>query len=405
MSRRLRVLMISDVSPCAIEGGAERVLWEHASRLVKLGHHVRVLSRSPAGDAPARLERDGVHIRHFPADRRSPLRFFWSSVVQARRAAREVMTAGIDVLHLHQPLSGLGVLSSPAARRLPSLYTFHSPAPLEYRSRRGMTRHHRAGWAGRLSEALLGVVERASLNLATRIHVLSDFSGAQIATLYGIGDERVVKIAGGVDTERFRPADRGTARRALQLPSGPPVLFTVRNLQRRMGLESLIRAMAILLRDVPEAVLLIGGAGPLRGELESLTASLDLADRVRFLGFVPETTLPLHYQAADLFVLPTRELEGFGLVAVEALACGIPVLGTPVGAIPEVLRGVEDSGLFAGTDPDAIARGLRDRLVTIRADPHGQVVQARCRAHAVTRFAWEPIMKQLERTLLGLARQ
>lgn len=406
MTSSLRILLVSDLSPVAVTGGAERVLWEEASRLAQWGHQVRILSRAPADALPETVERQGVRIRHFPVDRRSLLRFVRTSVLGARAAAgQELATAGADVLHVHQPLSGYGVLRSPAGRRLPSLYTFLSPAPLEYRSRRGMTSHHRGGWAGALGVAVLWMIERASLRRATRIHVLSDFSADQVRRLYGIPGERLVKIPGGVDIERFQPAvDRGAVRQALGMPAGVPVLFTLRNLEARMGLDVLIRAMALLRPEVPHARLWIGGAGSLRGQLESLAASLGLREHVRFLGFVPEPELPRHYQAADLFVLPTRELEGFGLVAVEALACGTPVLGTPVGAIPEVLGGLEADLLFEGMGAEAMARKLAGHLGGTWAEPgRDAALRSRCRAYAVTRFAWEPIVKQMEQELLTLA--
>src|SRR2546426_10110498 len=97
-----------------------------------------------------------------------------------------------------------------------------------------------------------------------------------------------------------------------------------------MGLDTLIRAMATVRERFPRVLLLIGGSGSLRPLLETITISLALSDHVRFLGFVPERDLPAYYGAADAFVLPTRELEGFGLGTVEALACGMPVLGTPL---------------------------------------------------------------------------
>ncbi|MFQ5830302.1 MAG: glycosyltransferase family 4 protein [Candidatus Methylomirabilia bacterium] len=402
----MRLLVASDLSPSVVRGGGERMLWEQTSRLVKGGHHVRVLSRSPAEGAEETVEQQGVQIRHFPVDRRSPLRFALSSILEARRAAAKALAeVETDVLHLHQPLSGVGVLSSLAGRRIPSLYTFLSPAPLEYRSRRGMTAYHAGGWAGSLGMALLWVIEGISLRRVTRIHVLSDFSAGQVRKLYRIRSTRIVKIPGGVDPERFHPAaDRRAVRDALGLPGRHPLLFTLRNLEARMGLDTLIRAMATLRQYAPEARLLIGGTGSLRRDLELLTATLGLRDRVSFLGFIPETELPLYYQAADAFVLPTRELEGFGLVTAEALACGTPVLGTPVGAIPEVLGGLGADLLFDRRDSEAIARGIRDHLRRAVADPEGyEALRRRCRGYAVSRFGWDQVTKQLEQELLALA--
>lgn len=408
MTDSLRVLMISDLSPLAIEGGGERVLWEQASRLVKRGHRVRILSRLPKDGLTEAVERQGVSIHHFPVDRRSSLRFFASSIREARRAVTRILAEeNSDVLHLQQPLSGYGALRSHPPKDLACLYTFLSPAPLEYISRSAMTEYHRSGLIGRVGQVMLWGIERACLRRATRIHVLSDFSAGQLWKLYGIPSDRIVKIPGGADLERFQPApDRRAVRASLGLPDGSPMLLTVRNLEARMGLDTLIRAMAILRRHVPDVLLLIGGAGSLRGTLESLAASLGLQEHVRFLGYVPETDLPRYYQAADAFVLPTRELEGFGLITVEALAAGTPVLGTPVGATPEILLPLDPSLVFHEATPEAMAEGLRSFLDATGSDPEvGLHLRQACRRHAERHYGWDESVEHLEKILRCLARQ
>ena len=155
-----------------------------------------------------------------------------------------------------------------------------------------------------------------------------------------------------------------------------------------MGVNNLLRA----LQDLPEVHLVIGGDGPLRRELEREAKSL--GDRVRFQGYVPEAELPLLYRAADLLVLPTRELEGFGLVAVEAMACGTPAVGTPVGAIPEVLGELDSRLVLPGVEPGEIARGIsgvlgdKDFLAS---------VGSRCRRYVADRFDWRKIIDDIEK--------
>src|SRR3989442_1113 len=400
--------MVSDVSPSPAEGGGTRMLWEQSSRLVARGHDVRVVCRAGSDGDASTAERQGVRIRRFPIDRRTARGFILSSVLGARRAVTlELKDHGADVLHMHQPLAGYGVLTSAAVRGLPRLYSFHSSAPLEYRSRRGMTVRHRGGFTGWLGLAALGGVERACVRRATTIHALSDYSSELLWKLYRVPRDRVVKIPGGADTAWFRPAeDRAAVRKALDLPAAGPVLLTVRNLEARMGLDLLIRAMAILKRDMPEALLLIGGGGSGRQELESFSEVLGLREQVRFLGFIPDEALPLYYQAADVFVLPTRELEGFGLVTVEALACGTPVLGTPVGATPEILVPLSPSLVFRDLAPETMAEDLRRFLEAERRDPeaHARLREA-CRRHVEAHYTWDRTIDALEDELTRLARR
>lgn len=404
----LRILVVADVAPLVILGGGERVVWEQSWRLAARGHRVRVVSRLPDGSAALTADREGVGFHHFTVARSPAAVFIRDSILGARRTAlRDVRRHGADVLHLHQPLSAFGVLTSAALRVLPSLYTFHSPAALEYRGRQGMTGLHRRGVAGRAGAAVLSALERWSLSRVTRIHVLSDYSAGLLRTLYGIAGERVVKIPGGVDVTRFRPTDdaREALRAELGWPPGRRILFTLRNLQPRMGLDELLRAVDRLRRRVPDTLLVIGGEGSLRAELEALVDRLGLAGHVRFLGFVEEARLARCYQAADVFVLPTQALEGFGLVTVESLACGTPVLGTPIGATPEILAPLGPSLVFSGTTPEAMAEDLERFLEDGARDQAGARAALReaCAAYAATRYAWGPAVDTLERTLEAIA--
>ncbi|MBM4087597.1 MAG: glycosyltransferase, partial [Planctomycetes bacterium] len=131
----------------------------------------------------------------------------------------------------------------------------------------------------------------------------------------------------------------------------------------------------------------------LERELKSLVSRLGLADRVIFAGKAPEADLPRFYQAADLFVLPTRELEGFGMVTPEALASGTPVLGTPVGGTVEILGRLNPDLLFADTSAEAMAAKLLDFATSGNLTP--QLRQA-CRDYAVARYSWDAVVDQYE---------
>jgi glycosyltransferase involved in cell wall biosynthesis len=186
----------------------------------------------------------------------------------------------------------------------------------------------------------LHLLERQCLRRTGLVTAFSEFTRRRIRRLHGpaiAGGVRV--IPGWADLERFRiVSDRAAARAQLEWPVDVPVLFTVRRLVPRMGLDRLIQAMPRIGADGRPCLLVIAGEGPLRGALQGLARNLHLESSVQFSGRVDETTLSTMYGAADAFVLPTRALECFGLIAIEALASGVPVLATPTGAIPEILN-------------------------------------------------------------------
>ncbi len=397
----LKILFASDVSAYEVVGGAERVLREQTVRLARRGHQVHVLARESGGRQVRHQTIDGVRISSFPVDSSRTLRIALASIWRPRALFRDLQRrVGFDLLNLHQPFSGLGLLTAPESRGIPVLYTFFSPAFQELRTHRGSTRGLIPLYA-----AVLARLERFCLSRAQRIVVLSQYTQSQLREQHGVARERTVVVGGGVDLERFSPSPvaREALKRELGCSPDVPLLLTVRNLVPRMGLDHLLRALKELAGQV-ELLLVIGGDGHLVHELKALAAQLGLAPVIRFEGFIPEDRLPLYYQAADFFVLPTQALEGFGLVTVEALACGTPVLGTPVGATPEILRALQADLVFDGTDSEAIARGIRAHLARRRADPPGyQFLRGRCRAHAVTHFDWESKIERLEQQMVELA--
>jgi glycosyltransferase involved in cell wall biosynthesis len=394
----LSILMVADVSPLELHGGAARVLREHSQGLRRRGHHVEVLCRKPAPDAPARAELDGVPVSQFDVNRSHPVPFFVSSILAARRAyARGLASRQWDAIVFQQPLSAVG-LSPVLPRGTPAAYIFLSPAAAEYRIRatRSDSFHPRLGVA--VACTLLRWAEGRGLRRCGRVVVLSDFSRTMLERVHGGLEAPVVKIPGGTDLERFRPvADRAAMRRALGIPGDGLLLFTVRDLEPRMGLDALIRAVAQVRRDLPVR-LVIGGRGRLHGQLVEWAEALGLTDIVRLTGLIPEADLPGHYQAADLFILPTREQEGFGLVTVEALACGTPVLGTPVGATPEILAPLAPELLTEDASPEALAEGIR-RVAPLVGDAG---FRARCRAHAERHYGWPMAVARLEELLVDL---
>jgi glycosyltransferase involved in cell wall biosynthesis len=235
------------------------------------------------------------------------------------------------------------------------------------------------------------MVEKAVYQRANRFIVLSNAFRDQLCDGYGISEDLVRVVPGGVETDKFIPMDEVQARTHLGWPQTGKILVCVRRLARRMGLENLIDAFGEATADHPSARLMIGGQGPLRAELEQQVQSSGLSDRVHFLGFVPEKDLPMVYAAANLSIVPSAALEGFGLISLESLACGTPVLVTPVGGLPDTVAGLGRQLVLEGTTVGHLAAGLSGWLDGSLHLPSRE----ECRRHAVNGFSWDRIAKQV----------
>lgn len=239
--------------------------------------------------------------------------------------------------------------------------------------------------------ALKKLLERTVYQRADRFIVLSEAFKKQLCQGYGISGSKVRVIPGGVETDKFTPQPMAEARTQLGWAPEPKVIVCVRRLARRMGLENLISAFAEVAAQHPDVHLKIGGQGPIRSELEQQVQAAGLADRVHFLGFIPEAQLPTTYAAADLSIVPSSALEGFGLISLESLACGTPVLVTPVGGLPDTVKDLSSKLILEDTSVPAIAKGLHAWLSGALQLPSRE----QCRSHVLKHFTWDSIAQQV----------
>lgn len=235
------------------------------------------------------------------------------------------------------------------------------------------------------------MLERLVYHRADRFIVLSNAFRDVLCKEYGVPADRVHVIPGGVEVEKFHPMSVVEARQRLVWPQKQKIIVCVRRLARRMGLENLIEAFANATVEHPDARLMIGGMGPLREELEQQVLHLGLSKQVQFLGFIPEKSLASVYAAADLSIVPSSALEGFGLISLESLACGTPVLVTPVGGLPDTVNGLPGDLVLKGTSVDHLEEGLRGWLDGTLHLPSREA----CREHVMNRFTWENITRQV----------
>jgi glycosyltransferase involved in cell wall biosynthesis len=232
--------------------------------------------------------------------------------------------------------------------------------------------------------AMLRRAEGLVAKRAASTAVLSEFMRTELSLLDRRAAQQAALVPGGVDASRFHP---GPVEQMCDRDR-PPVLFTARRLTPRTGVDELIRAFRLIARSFPDAQLKIAGSGSMQDGLMALARELGVAQSVEFLGRVSDQELVEWYRRATLVVVPTRELEGFGLTTAEALACGAAVVGTPAGATPELLRPI-DPGLVT---KDTTAESIAARVLELLAQP-ARLAHVRTRAseRVLPGLSWDSV--------------
>ncbi|GGN03540.1 phosphatidylinositol alpha-1,6-mannosyltransferase [Actinoplanes campanulatus] len=264
----------------------------------------------------------------------------------------------------------------------------------------GITHGHEIGWA-----ALPGA--RGLLRRIARgndvITYLGEYQRTRLdRALHGRTELR--RLAPGVDVEKFHPGVDGEAVRRRHGLTGRPVVVCVSRLVPRKGQDMLIRALPEIRRRVPGAALLLVSGGPYRKTLERLARENDVEADVVFTGSVPWAELPDHYAAGDVYAMPCRtraaglDVEGLGIVYLEASATGLPVVGGDSGGAPDAVREGETGYVVGGTDVPAIAARVAELLGDpVRAKAMGEAG----RAWVEREWRWEKQAARLTGLLAG----
>lgn len=305
----------------------------------------------------------------------------WWRMLAARRAVRRLAARHPGaVLVSHFAPYGQAVLA--VRPRRPIIVHFQGPWSLE----------SKAEGRGAVSVAVRRAIEGRVYHRARACIVLTRAFGDLLHGEFGVPRARIHVIPGGADLSRFAhlPA-REDARRRLGWSGDAPIVLCVRRLVKRTGVDALLDAAALLRTRVPSLRIHVAGQGPETEALHGRAAALGLGEMVRFLGRVPEEDLPLAFRAADLSVVPSVALEGFGLIVAESLAAGTPVLVTPVGGLPETVEDLSRDLILDAATPRAIADGIAGALDGRRALPDA----SRCAAFARERYDWTVVARRV----------
>lgn len=310
----------------------------------------------------------------------------WQRFCSAYSTSKSLKSFDLDAVNIHFALYGLAALPN-IPKHLPITCTFHGPWAAE---------SQQEGDNG-VNVWFKQKVEQILYHRCDQFIVLSRAFGEVLHRYYGVSWKKIHVIPGGVNIERFRPTlTRQEAREQLGWPQDRFILFTPRRLVNRMGLDKLLLAIAQLKEVGADLWLAVAGRGPLKQKLEQQVSALGLDQQVLFLGFLPDELLPIAYQAADLTVMPSQDLEGFGLVLLESLACGTPALCTPIGGMPEVIYPFSPNLITAETTTESLMEHINYVLTCPTALPNSEA----CREYVVENFSWHQIAHQVKQVLL-----
>ncbi len=388
-----RILMVADVSAEAVHGGAERMLYHHLRALVDAGYDVTMLTRQPTPDAEVCIELPQFGIQEF--------RFPFSGD-KGYQGLKELKSAAkqwwkhhqddFDVVISEQPFVMWALLA--AGCKLPRLQVCFSFAFEEYETRHAldMTAKHK------LAIKAMKKLEAKVYKSADTLMGLSKFTQDRMHHFFGLADDACVINPAAADEFQGLHISQYDGIRA-ELGWETPVVTTLRNLVPRTGVDLLIQAAAIVKVTHPDVKFIIMGDGGLRESMQMMADELGVADMMTFTGYLPEEDVQKRLLASDVFVLPTRGLEGFGLVTLEANAWGTPVLATPISANKELVPSIIHNQLADNASPLALA----EKMIWMTENPLGQAQRVRTQEDAFRQYNWQKHDQKLLQMVEALA--
>jgi D-inositol-3-phosphate glycosyltransferase len=360
-------------------GGMSVYVRELAREMGGMGHRVDIFTHAWCDD-PLRIDvlSPNVRLVSLTISHRGPLSKdglypHASDHSEAIEAFRRCEAGNYDLIHSHYWLSGHVGRMLKARWQRPHVITFHTLGAAKAET-----------GVGAVEPTLRLAVEKELVLACNRLLAPCEGEKTNLMHYYKAEAAKIAMVPGGVDLNRFRPMDKTSARQRLGLPFHEYLLLSIGRLTPQKGQERIIKAMACFADDAPPHLLVVGGDGnddPERQRLKAIAAHAGIQARVHFCDSVPHRDLPLYYAAADAFVLASH-YESFGLVGVEALACGRPVVSTPVGVMAALARKQHPGIVIADGSPAAFATGISTAMDRASAWP-APVIR-----RTVSAFSW-----------------
>jgi glycosyltransferase involved in cell wall biosynthesis len=349
-------------------GGIERVVYEQCKRLMQKQFEPMVVTHRNYTNKNYVF--DGIRVQCYDSlsiGFRLGIPYPIPSVASYKTFLESVKSSDLIHVHGHPYLSSLIAAKIAKKYSKPLVLTQHNTF-IEYNN----------FWdqIEKLNDLAIG---REVLKEAEKIIVVSNATKNYVLSL-GADPEKIRVLHNGVDVNRFRPLTgvKDEMRKKLGISKDSSVVLTVRRLVYKNGIDTLIESAKVAVKKNPRLFFLVVGKGPDFGKVKEKIEQLGIQENFRLTGFISDEDLPFYYNVADFFVLPSKSGEGLPLVALEAMACGVPVIATNVGGISEVMK--EGYGkLVPPNSPDSLAEAILDfshsELSTLKKDLRAMIEQ------------------------------
>lgn len=331
-------------------GGSERVAFWQAEGLKDAGFDVTVFSSNYQKGLKREEKINNINIIRAGTGKNFPSSVMYDILKASKKPMAELLKKeNFDLVIIHHPLLG-SVYEELEQIKIPVVYIFHSSRPQEIRFE-GPTRKYPLNkyWTEKVAR-LSANKEQLVLNRSNKILYLSKFSEKILKKEYPEYENKIEHLTAGIPKSMFQPNFERDFNKNL--------FFTIRRLTPRMGLDNLVKAARILDMKNIDFKVEIAGTGHMKEQLENMIEVYQLKDKVKLLGRISDEELEKKYREASAFVLPTTGLEGLGIVTLESLFSGCPVLGTPAGATPELLEPIDRGLVFKEIDYKSIAEKM-----------------------------------------------
>jgi len=393
MIERLNIAMISIHScPLGVLGGRDTggmnvYIRELAAELAKRGHAIDIYTKAhqPQHGPPINLGQN-VRIIHLETgvDEEMPKLAIYDYIQRLASGAedfRRYNQIQYDLIHSHYWLSGLIGKQLQTLWRVPHAVMFHTLGAVK-----------NSIGIGEYEPELRIESEREVISSCDRIIASTPKEAEDIVKHYGASPDKITVIPCGVNLDLFKPIDKETARRELGLDHQKVILFVGR-MDPLKGLEQLLTALTYMDGEKPPLLIIVGGDAHSQAQVQALQCmakELNIEDRVTFIGSVAQSRLPLFYSASDVCAIPSY-YESFGMVALESIACGTPIVANNVGGMRSIIRHSEMGRIVPDNSPHHLASEISELIC--QSEDEAQHIKTR--RDTISNFSWSTIADKI----------